>query len=80
MGKQHSVSAPTASGIKFPLTVSEEVRLLCISRRRILLPVRSINGYAHMNGTNLIARVAQGLLAVTATGVSVLILQFAMVA
>jgi hypothetical protein len=33
-----------------------------------------------MNSTNLIARVAQGLLAVTATGVSVLILQFAMVA
>jgi hypothetical protein len=66
--------------IKFPLTVSEEVRLLCTSRRRILLSVRSINGYAHMNSTNLIARVAQGLLAVTATGVSVLILQFAMVA
>jgi hypothetical protein len=33
-----------------------------------------------MNSTNLIARVAQGFLAVTATGVSVLLLQFAMVA
>jgi hypothetical protein len=33
-----------------------------------------------MLNTNLITRFAQGLLAVTATGVSVLILQFAMVA
>jgi len=80
MGKQHSASAPTGERIKFSLTVSEEVRLLHIGRRRILLVVRSINEYAHMNSTNLIARVAQGLLAVTATGVSVLILQFAMVA
>jgi hypothetical protein len=36
--------------------------------------------YAHMLNSNLITRFAQGLLAVAATGVSVLILQFAMVA
>jgi hypothetical protein len=33
-----------------------------------------------MNSTNLIARVAQGLLAVTVTGVSVLVLKIAMLA
>jgi len=53
---------------------------LCIGGRGILLSVRSVNGYAHMNSTNLMTRLAQGFLAVTATGVSVLLLQFAMVA
>jgi hypothetical protein len=66
--------------IKVFLTGAQIVRLLCIGGRGILLAVRSVNGYAHMNSTNLITRVAQGLLAVTATGVSVLLLQFAMVA
>jgi hypothetical protein len=33
-----------------------------------------------MNSTNLITRVAQGLLAVTATGATVVVLQFAMLA
>jgi hypothetical protein len=33
-----------------------------------------------MNSTNLITRVAQGLLAVTASGISILALQFAMLA
>jgi hypothetical protein len=33
-----------------------------------------------MNSTNLITRVAQGLLAVAVTGVSVLVLQMAMLA
>jgi hypothetical protein len=56
------------------------VRLLRIGGRRILLSVRSVNGYAHMNSTNLISRVAQGFLAVAATGASLLILQFAMLA
>jgi hypothetical protein len=34
----------------------------------------------HMSDINLIARIGQGLLAVAATGVSVLVLQFAMIA
>jgi hypothetical protein len=33
-----------------------------------------------MNSTNLITRVAQGILAVTASGISLLALQFAMLA
>ena len=57
------------------------MRLLCIGGRGILLSVRSVNEYAHMNNsTNLITRVAQGLLAVTASGISLLALQFAMLA
>lgn len=85
-----SVSAATASGapgrlskrraFKFFLTAGEEIRLLRIGTRRTLMPARSINGYAHMLNTNLITRFAQGLLAVAATGASMLILQFAMVA
>jgi hypothetical protein len=66
--------------VKISLTGGQIVRLLCIGGRRILLAVRSVNGYAHMNSTNLITRVAQGLLAVTATGVTVVVLQFAMLA
>jgi hypothetical protein len=75
-------AAGTSTGlrVKVLLTVGQIVRLLCIGGRRILLSVQSVNEYAHMNSTNLITRVAQGFLAVTATGVSVLLLQFAMVA
>jgi hypothetical protein len=54
---------------------------LRIRRRRNLTPVRSIQitEYAHMGNINLV-RIAQGLLALAATGVSVLALQLAMLA
>jgi hypothetical protein len=74
-----AAGSPADPRVKVLLTVGQIVRLLRIGGRRILLAVRSLR-YAHMNSTNLIARVAQGFLAVTATGVSVLLLQFAMVA
>jgi hypothetical protein len=67
-------------GVKVFLTVGQILRLLCIGARRILLPVRSINGDTHMNSTNFITRLAQGLLAVTASGISLLALQVAMMA
>jgi hypothetical protein len=52
-----------------------------VNRRAAHSVVCSINqGNAPMNKINLTTRFAQGLLAVTATGVSVLLLQFAMVA
>jgi len=66
--------------IKVFLTVGQIVRLLCIGGRRILMAVRSVNEYAHMNITNLITPVAQGFFAVAATGASLLVLQFAMLA
>jgi hypothetical protein len=56
------------------------VRLLRIGGRGILLSVRSVNEYAHMNSTNLITRFAQGFLAVMASGILLLALQFAMLA
>ena len=67
-------------GVKVFLTVGQILRLLCIGGRRILLPVRSINEYAHMNSSSFITRLAQGLLAVTASGISLLALQVAMLA
>jgi hypothetical protein len=66
--------------VKISLTVGQIVRLLRIGERRILSSVRSVNEYAHMNSTNWITRVAQGFFAVAATGLSLLILQLAMVA
>jgi hypothetical protein len=72
--------SPGEPNLKISLTVGQIVHLLCIGGRGILLSVQSVNGYAHMNSTDLITRVAQGFLAITATGVSVLLLQFAMVA
>jgi hypothetical protein len=46
----------------------------------MLLAVRSVNEYAHMNITNFIARVAQRFSAVAAAGASLLVLQLAMLA
>jgi hypothetical protein len=74
------VAAPMDLTIKSFLTVGQIVRLLWFRRGRILLPVRSVNGYAHMNSTILITRVGQGFLAVVATGATVLALQIAMLA
>jgi len=68
--------------VKDNLTAGQIVRLLCVGRRRNLLPAGSIlQRSRHMsNETKIIARVAQGLLAVAATGATVLILQLALLA
>ena len=66
--------------LKFYLRGGQELSLLCIGGRRIVLFVRSVNEYAHMNSTNLITRVGQGLLAIAATGATLLALQIAMLA
>ena len=66
--------------VKFPLTEDQVLGLLCIGGRCNLFAVRSIsiNGEMHMtNQTYLIARVAQGLLAVSATVASILVFQLA---
>jgi hypothetical protein len=67
--------------VKESLTVDQIVRLLPGGAWRKLLFVRSVqlNGVADMSNIYLF-RVAQGLLAVAATGVSVLALQLAMLA
>jgi hypothetical protein len=76
------IGAEIKEGVKFYLTISEEVRLLWIGGRCILLSVRSIQPmeYAHMGNIDLIARIGQGLLAVAATGATVAVLQLAMLA
>jgi hypothetical protein len=53
-----------------------------MSGRSKLLTVRKIQSmeHVHMNNIQVITRVAEGLLAVAATGVSVLVFQFAMLA
>jgi hypothetical protein len=69
--------------VKFSLTVEHVFRLLCIGPRRNLRMARSIqlNGEKLMTTqVHIYARVAQALLAVTATSVSALALQFAMLA
>jgi len=70
----------TKNGVKFYLTSDQVLSLLCIGERRNLLAVRSIQSaeYIHMNNIQVIVRVAEGVLAVAATGVSVLAFQFAM--
>jgi hypothetical protein len=62
--------------------VSQNLHLLCDGVRRTLSPVQSVQPmeYAHMSNINFITRIGQGLLAVAATGVSVLALQIAMLA
>jgi hypothetical protein len=68
--------------LKGYLTDDQVSHLLRIDRRCNLLAVRSIQSteYAHMNNIQVIERVAKGVLAVTATVVSVLVFQFAMLA
>jgi hypothetical protein len=68
--------------VKFYLTGSKGLSLLCMCGRCNLSTLRSIQSteYAHMNNIQVIKRVAEGLLAVAATGVSVLVFQFAMLA
>ena len=65
------------------LTVDQDLGLLPAGRRRTLAVVQSIRPWGHYNMSNrinLLARFAQGLLAIAATGVSVLALQLAMLA
>jgi hypothetical protein len=68
--------------VKFFLTVGQPKRLLSAGGRCNLSPVRSFHSMETNMTTdiNLVARFAQALLAVSATGVSVLVLQFAMLA
>jgi hypothetical protein len=68
--------------VKFYLKVGQGLSLLCISGRSRLLTVRKIQSveHVHMDNIQVITRVAEALLAVAATGVSVLVFQFAMLA
>src|SRR5580704_1323205 len=84
----HSTRGQAAAGtgnsrrVKFYLTDSQGLSLLCMSGRSKLSTVRKIQSleHMHMNNIQVITRVAEGLLAVAATGVSVLVFQFAMLA
>jgi hypothetical protein len=68
--------------VKSNLRVSQNLHLLCKGARRTLLSVRSVQQteYAHMSNIDFITRIGQGLLAVAATGATVVVLQFAMLA
>lgn len=74
-------SAPRICVKRF-LTVGQKIGLLPIVRQRTLCAVRQFSQQStHMsNEVNLVARIGQGLLAVAATGVSVLVLKLAMLA
>jgi len=58
------------------------IRLKFIDLKHSPQPISlvQITEYAHMSNINFITRIGQVLLAVVATGVSVLVLQFAMLA
>ena len=66
--------------VKYYLTDSKGLSLLCIGGRCNLLAVRSIQSteYAHMNNIQVVTRFAQGLLAAGVTTAAVLVFQFAM--
>ena len=66
--------------VKHNLRAGQNLHLLGKAKRRSLLSVQSVQTrqYAHMSNINLITRVGQGLLAVATTGVTLVILQFAM--
>ena len=66
--------------VKFYLTDSKGLSLLCIGGRCNLLAVRSIQSteYAHMNNIQVVTRFAQGLLAAGVTTAAVLVFHFAM--
>jgi hypothetical protein len=67
------------SRVNFYLTDHQGLRLLCIGAQCNLFTVRSIQPMENaMTNETLIVRVAQVLLAVTATAASVLVVQFAM--
>jgi hypothetical protein len=75
-----ATARPVEEYVKVYLTDDQVSRLLCVGGRCNLLTVRSNQSteHAHMNNIQVIERVAEGLLAVTATVVSVLVFQFAM--
>jgi hypothetical protein len=65
--------------VKFCLTGGQVLCLLCIGRRRNLFSVDQFNQRRmHMISEVLFIRVAQALLAVAATGASLLVVQFAL--
>jgi hypothetical protein len=68
--------------VKLYLTDGQRLSLLCVGGGCNLAAVRKIQSteHVHMNNVQVVTRVAEGLLAVAATGVSVLVFQFAMLA
>jgi hypothetical protein len=65
--------------VKFCLTDGQVLCLLCIGRRRNLSAFDQFNQRRiHMTNEILITRLAQALLAVAATGASLLVVQFAL--
>ena len=76
------LSARAESGVKFYLTLGQELRLLYVRTRRNLIIVRSDQPteYANMNAINLIARFGQAAFAVMVTTASVLVFQLALLA
>jgi hypothetical protein len=65
--------------VKFCLIDGQVLCLLCIGRRRNLSPFDQFNQRRmHMTNEALITRFAQALLAVAATGASLLVVQFAL--
>ena len=77
----HSYRASDHRGGQVYSTVGQVLRLLCIGGRCNLNTVRSIQSTENaMTNEIITVRVAQALLAVTATAASVLVFQFAMLA
>ena len=67
------------NSVKVSLTVGQVLRLFCICGRCNLFTAQSIHSTENaMTNEILTARVAQALLAITATSASVLVVQFAM--
>jgi hypothetical protein len=76
-----SVNTLVDSPVKPNLRVDQKLHLLRNGGRRTLLSVRSVlpPEYAHMS-FDLVTRIGQGLLAIAATGATVVVLQVAMLA
>ena len=64
--------------VKRYLTVRQMFRLLCIGAKRNLQLFGQPAECAHVSNIDIIKRIGQGLLAVAATGVTVLGMQIAM--
>ncbi len=77
------ISGPCLAGltVKFFLTDPQGLDLLCIGGRRNLTTVRSVLSKENvMTDETLAVRLAQALLAVTATAASIFVVQFALLA
>jgi len=80
LGYELQLSFSLSPAVKFHLTHGQVLHLLCVRRRCNLITVRSVQPteYAIMNATNLAARFAQAVLALSVTAVSVIVFQFAL--